>query len=233
MTHNEALELRLLMKALRPLTTREDVEVVIVDDFSDTAMCETFADLGLQPYLRRLNGDFASQRNFLKEKCTGDYVFFLDSDELPAPTVCAKLMTLCDQMESHRVKLCAFPRMNVFSDNQTVRDHQFLDNLAQDYDWSAPDYQTRLCRNEPHIHWMYTVHEKLVGEDICYQLSPKLDNCLIHIKTAKKQASQNRFYDRIDPISIRNIAKRLGLRQLAVLAGIVKEPHWTPIDLAP
>jgi glycosyltransferase involved in cell wall biosynthesis len=233
MTHNEARELRLLMHVLQPLTMRKDVEVVIVDDFSNTAMQETFANLGLQPYSRQLNGDFAAQRNFLKQKCTGDYVLFLDPDELPAPAVCAGLMSLCDQMENNHVRLCAFPRMNVFSDNQNMNDEQSLDALTKGYDWKDPDYQTRLCRNERDIYWQYTVHEKLVGERVCYRLPPKLNNCLIHLKSVKKQHNQNQFYDQIDPMSIRNIAKRLRLRRLAVLAGIVKEPRWIPLDLSP
>jgi glycosyltransferase involved in cell wall biosynthesis len=57
-------------------------EVIIIDDFSSDNTVNLAKNLGAKIYQRRLNSDFSSQRNFGLKKAKGDWVLFLDADEL-------------------------------------------------------------------------------------------------------------------------------------------------------
>lgn len=56
-------------------------ETVVIDDSSQDETRELAKKLGAKVFLRNLEGDFASQRNFGLEKASGDWVFFMDTDE--------------------------------------------------------------------------------------------------------------------------------------------------------
>lgn len=57
-------------------------ELVVVDDFSDDRTVEIARKMGAVVYQRNLKDDFASQRNFALSKSKGDWVFFVDADEI-------------------------------------------------------------------------------------------------------------------------------------------------------
>src|ERR1700675_1555317 len=90
MTHNETAEFRWLMEALVPALDVID-EIVIVDDFSGpefTAAVRKFAEtMPPRVFQGRVGKNFAAQRNYLKSRCRGRLIFFLDPDELPPPRV--------------------------------------------------------------------------------------------------------------------------------------------------
>ena len=89
-THNEAEELNRLLEILVHKTDVED-EIVIVDDFSNQetqdvigSWVQQYSDKKtIRVFQRKLDKDFASQKNFVIEQCTGDYIFHLDADEYP------------------------------------------------------------------------------------------------------------------------------------------------------
>jgi len=59
-------------------------EIIIVDDYSEDRTIEIIKNLGdpkIKVLQRRLNNDFASQRNFGLEKTRGEWVLFIDADE--------------------------------------------------------------------------------------------------------------------------------------------------------
>lgn len=56
-------------------------EIIVVDDFSIDKTGEIAEKMGAVVYKRRLQGDFAAQRNFGLKKAKGDLVFFVDADE--------------------------------------------------------------------------------------------------------------------------------------------------------
>ena len=62
-------------------------EIVILDDFSDNKKTKSILDFYVSTQnivfeQRNLLGDFATQKNYLKNMCSGDYSFNLDADEL-------------------------------------------------------------------------------------------------------------------------------------------------------
>src|SRR5690606_7285157 len=102
LTHNETTEFTWLMEALLP--ARDVIgEMVVVDDFSGPAFAqalERFRDsLPLRVFRRRLDNDFAAQRNFMKAQCRGRLIFFLDPDELPPLGLVRGLPRILEMME--------------------------------------------------------------------------------------------------------------------------------------
>ena len=86
LTHNETTSLITLLDALNKYKTMWD-EVVIVDDYSDNLETIKIINHAEEEYkfkvLRnKLNGDFASQKNFAASKCTNEYIFNIDADEM-------------------------------------------------------------------------------------------------------------------------------------------------------
>ena len=85
--HNESDELNKLLEILVNKTQKLD-EIVIVDDFSDEPTQDVISKWleekkDILWYKRKLDGDFASQKNYVIEKSSGDYIFHLDADEIP------------------------------------------------------------------------------------------------------------------------------------------------------
>lgn len=57
-------------------------EILVVDDHSTDQTVGIAKKLGVKVITRTLNGDFAAQRNFGFSKAQGDWVLFVDSDEV-------------------------------------------------------------------------------------------------------------------------------------------------------
>lgn len=57
-------------------------EVIVIDDASVDASVSIAKKSGAQVLERKLEGDFASQRNFGLAKANGDWMLFVDSDEI-------------------------------------------------------------------------------------------------------------------------------------------------------
>ncbi len=56
-------------------------EVIVIDDFSEDETVEFAKKSGAKVYEKRLNGDFAKQRNAAMSKAQGDWLLFVDADE--------------------------------------------------------------------------------------------------------------------------------------------------------
>lgn len=57
-------------------------EVIVIDDFSTDKTAVLAKKLGAKVFKRRLNNDFAAQRNFGLRRAQGDWVLFVDADEV-------------------------------------------------------------------------------------------------------------------------------------------------------
>lgn len=57
-------------------------EVVVIDDFSTDDSVRIASEYTPAVYKRHLAGDFSAQRNFGLEKAKGDWILFVDSDEI-------------------------------------------------------------------------------------------------------------------------------------------------------
>lgn len=86
LVHNEDDSLKKLIEQVTKYNTLWD-ELVIVDDYSDNSetinILNKYEDgMAVKVYHNKLNNNFANQKNFAASKCTGDYIFNLDADEL-------------------------------------------------------------------------------------------------------------------------------------------------------
>jgi len=89
--HNETDTLiRLLEKLVN--NRAEGDEIVIVDDYSDNPttikiLTDVCKNRDVFVYLHKLDGDYGAHKNFGNEKCSGDWIFQIDSDENPSDTL--------------------------------------------------------------------------------------------------------------------------------------------------
>ena len=56
-------------------------EIIVIDDFSTDKTSEYAMEMGAVVHRKKLNNNFASQRNFGLQKSRGDWILFLDADE--------------------------------------------------------------------------------------------------------------------------------------------------------
>jgi glycosyltransferase involved in cell wall biosynthesis len=88
LTHNDTLTIEDTLKSLSWAD-----ELVVVDDNSTDNTAVRAKALGAKVYSHPLAGDFATQRNFGLSKARGEWVLFVDSDEIVAPALAQEVKT--------------------------------------------------------------------------------------------------------------------------------------------
>ena len=164
LVHNETDTLEKLLKFLVTHKQPQD-EIVILDDYSDDEKTKTILDFYVSTEnivfeQRNLVGDFATQKNYLKGMCSGDYSFNLDADELVTHWF---MKDIHEILEGNEVDLVFLPRINTVDGitEQHVRGWGWSIN---EKGWiNYPDWQGRIFRNRPNIRWERPVHELLTG----------------------------------------------------------------------
>ena len=114
LTHNETDSLLKLVDILTIYKDPED-EIVILDDFSDNEKTKEILDTMCSIHditfeQRHLLKDYSGQKNFLKNMCTGDYIFNLDADELPHKSLIKNLKPILSSNPT--IDLYWVPRVN-------------------------------------------------------------------------------------------------------------------------
>ena len=198
--HNEADELNRLLEILIHKTDKED-EIVICVDGEDEKVQEVITSWvqqyghedmkTIKVYQRKLDGDFAAQKNSVIEKSTGDYIFHIDADEYPHETL---LQQLKEIIEMNDVDLIWIPRVNTV-EGMTQEHIQKWGWRISENNWvNYPDYQARVFRNDEKIRWTRPLHEVITGCKTYSHLPPYEELSLYHPKTIQKQEQQNMFY---------------------------------------
>jgi glycosyltransferase involved in cell wall biosynthesis len=206
-THNEGEYIRTLLNQLIPHCKQTGDEIVILDDYSDDELTKEiifgalnntrneYGEWVIGVSFRRLDGDFAAQKNHLNTMCKGKYIFQIDADE----TVHDSLLTASHQLVTlnDTTDLFLVPRVNIVNG--------LTDEDIKRWGWSVnhkghvmwPDYQHRLYRNSPDIKWQGKVHERIVGYKTMASLPAEEEWSIIHIKDVDRQRKQNNFYNTI------------------------------------
>ena len=114
LVHNEDKTLEKLLKFLVKWKHKDD-EIVILDDYSDNEKTKQILDFYVSAHnivfeQRSLQKDFASQKNYLKSMCNGDYSFNLDADEMISRWMIQNVHAIIDGNPS--IDLFLVPRIN-------------------------------------------------------------------------------------------------------------------------
>ena len=200
-THNETEEINKLLEFLIHNTDKED-EIVILDDFSDEKTQEVFtswiAQYGdlktIKLEQRKLNKNFAEQKNYLTSMCKGSYIFNIDADEIPHPILISQIKQI---LEINEVDLIWIPRVNTVKGLTEEHIKKWGWNVTEKGWVNYPDYQARVYRNCDYIKWIKPVHERIDGHKTYSHLPPQEELSLYHHKEIKKQEQQNKFYEGI------------------------------------
>jgi hypothetical protein len=196
---NEHVELERLLDQLNEHLRPED-EIVVQLDHGATKEVEKVAikyNIGTKYDYHRvwypLNNDFALFKNHLKGICKNDYIFQIDADEYLSENLITYLPTILEDNSS--VEMFSVPRINTVEDLTEQHVKQWGWRLDEKGWVNYPDYQNRILKNKPEIHWVNKVHEKIIGAMVVSMLPPGFD--LIHPKTIERQEKQNNYYNTI------------------------------------
>jgi len=203
--HNETDTLGKLLERLIKCRYDED-EIVILDDFSDnTTTKEILRQVSLRKNIKvlqhALSNNYGAHKNYGNEHCTGDWVFQIDSDELPSELL---LFNLRDILVSNpNVELIFVPRINDYRGVTPAHAAQWGWRLTPSpccknrpvVNW--PDYQSRLYVRVPgRIKWDRKLHEKIEGHKEYSFLPADEELALYHDKTIEKQLDTNKRYNK-------------------------------------
>ena len=197
--YNEAEELFRLTDLLINNIDKED-EIVICVDGNDEKVKLVLENLqktyqwnsNIIIYNRKLDKDFASQKNSVIENSTGDYIFHIDADEYPHETLLQQLKQIIEMNDG--IDLIWIPRVNTV-DGMEQKHIQKWGWRVTEKGWvNYPDYQARVFRNDKNIRWTRPLHEYITGCKTYSHLPPNEELSLYHPKTMEKQEQQNKFY---------------------------------------
>ena len=192
--HNEAEELIKLLDVLQKNIDEEDEIVVCVDgddEKVEAVLGEFLSEHDAIVYKRKLEKDFAAQKNSVIQKSSGDYIFHIDADEYPNEILIQQLKEI---LTINDVDLIWIPRVNTV-DGFTQEDVQKWGWRISEQGWvNYPDYQARVFRNHKDIRWTRPLHEYITGCKTYAHLPPQEELSLYHPKTKEKQEAQNQFY---------------------------------------
>jgi glycosyltransferase involved in cell wall biosynthesis len=193
---NEHQELETLLDYLsdRALSPQYEVVIQIDQDKYTEEVISTIISRGIKHWFYPLNKDFASYKNELAKHCSGEYIFQIDADEIPAIELLDMLPSILES--NPEVDVYLVPRINTVSgitEEHILKWGWRYENERVNF----PDYQWRIYRNNKSIKWINKVHEKLDGYKLFSTLPPQDEFCLLHPKTIEKQETQNQFYNTI------------------------------------
>jgi glycosyltransferase involved in cell wall biosynthesis len=190
---NEHVELDRLLDQLSS-SIRDEDEIVVQMDITATDEVKAVVNkYKLMNYFHPLNKDFATFKNNLKGICTKDYIFQIDADEYLSEELLSYLPAILE--DNSKVEMFSIPRINTVEGLTQEHIKQWGWRVDERGWVNYPDYQNRILRNKPEIHWVNKVHEKIIGAMITTEIPPGLD--LIHPKTIDKQEKQNNYYNTI------------------------------------
>ena len=192
--HNEAEELKRLLTILNKNIDKEDEIVVCIDgddEKVEAVLGEYLSENEAIVYKRKLDGNFAEQKNSVIEKSTGDYVFHIDADEYPNETLLQQLPQI---LEINDVDLIWIPRVNTIESMKEEHIQKWGWRISEKGWVNYPDYQARVFRNREDIRWTRPLHEYITGSKTYAHLPPHEELSLYHPKTIQKQEQQNMFY---------------------------------------
>jgi hypothetical protein len=192
---NEARDLYSLLSFLKKVKDPEDDINILLDTLHGTKSVRDVLSHFKESIVlheREFDGDFAEHRNFHLKKCSGEYIFIVDPDEMPKEKLIKSIKSI---IEESGADLVTVPRINLhpgFTD-EWVRKCKYRLNEVDWINW--PDYICRVFKNDPDvIKYGNKLHENIVGATKVISLKPDPSIAVWHIKSVEKQ--DNRWDDK-------------------------------------
>jgi hypothetical protein len=196
---DEHEEIRNLIQFLVKRIDREDEIIVAYDQNRVTDEVMAVFDLyrhEVKAYPFNFQQNFLENKNFMNSKCTGDYIFQLDADEIPHEILLANLKYI---LEPNPVDLLITPRKNLVEGLTSKHVWEWGWNVNEKGWVNWPDQQKRIYKNDPNIQWTgHQVHGMVTGYKTFASLPLEEHFCIIHNKTINRQENQNNRYDKIE-----------------------------------
>jgi glycosyltransferase involved in cell wall biosynthesis len=198
-THNENIE-PLLDSIMINLSSND--EIIILDDYSNDEYVYYYAYHNplICIHQHHLNNNYSEHKNYGISRCTKDYIFAIDADELPPESLLGdNLKNILE--ENPTTEAFAVSRINYVTGCQKQHAQMYgwaLENIHGEsvINWTNNyDYQWRIFKRLPHIRYERRLHEKIEGYKSYAYLPPQEEHALTHRKTIEKQLATNARYN--------------------------------------
>ena len=204
---NEDASLEKLLNFLIKYKRKEDEINVCRDTLGDnlkTIEIVNKVKKQINYYEREITHTIHNQKNWLATKASGDYLFYLDADELLSPEFITNLPVILEQ--NPEVDIYFLSRVNIVEGvtPEYISQRRWKIN---DKGWiNFPDHQDRLFKHNKGIRYREIPHGRLIHEGKKYSFLPEEEiYSILHIKSFAKQTSDNNWHD--------NKERELGLRK--------------------
>ena len=197
---NEFIEIQRLLPFLIQNINKGDAITIVYDSNNGTAevykylemMVENHSDIEIGVHTYDFKGHFSDLKNYLTSKCTKDFIFNIDADEVIDPEMVEILPQILDDND---VDVYLVPRINTVGGITQEHIQKWGWRIDSKNRINFPDMQMRVYRNNNKIKWKNKVHEVLTGYKTLASLPTDDVFCLIHDKTVDKQVKQNDYYN--------------------------------------
>ena len=196
---NEHEELKNLIEYLFKKIDSEDEIVVVYDQNRVTPeVLKVIEDYKAEAtsYPFDFQQNFLENKNFMNSKCTGDYIFQIDADEIPESFLVKNLKSI---LEDNPVDLLITPRKNLVEGLTQEHIQKWGWNVNEQGWVNWPDAQKRIYKNTSEIKWSgHQVHGMVEGYKTFATLPFTEEWSIIHNKTIDRQENQNKRYTKIE-----------------------------------
>ena len=196
---NEHEEIKNLIEFILENKQQADEIIVVYDQnrVTDKVMDVLNEYKQVSSYPFNFQQNFLENKNFLNSKCTGDYIFQLDADEIPNHYLMIYLPVLLETNKG--IDLIITPRKNLVEGLTSSHIQKWGWNVNNQGWVNWPDAQKRIYRNTPEIKWTgHIVHGMVSGFKTYAELPMEEEFSITHNKTINRQESQNDRYDKIE-----------------------------------
>ena len=196
---NEHEELKNLIEYLVKRIEAEDEIVVVYDQNRVTSevleVLEEYKEEAIS-YPFNFQQNFLENKNFMNSKCTGEYIFQIDADEIPESFLLQNLKAI---LEDNPVDLIITPRKNLVEGLTPEHIQKWGWNVNEKGWVNWPDAQKRIYKNTPGIQWSgHQIHGMVEGYKTFATLPFTEEWSIIHNKTINRQENQNERYIKIE-----------------------------------
>lgn len=183
---NESRDLYSLISFLKKVIDPEDEINILIDTKHVTQNVRRVIDYfkdDIVTFERDFDGKFAAHRNYHISKCTGDFIFMLDPDEMPKEKLIKYVKRMLIDMDAD---LLMVPRINISRGftQEWIEEKNFVLNEVDWINW--PDYMGRVFKNCEYITYGRELHEVIIGAKKPFALKADPTLAVWHIKSVEK-----------------------------------------------